>query len=138
MLLKPNSLEVAVQKYVRPLILYISLIVLPIVAYGVQNSFTSLNWAFFLYVPVLVLCQLATHVESKEANVSHRGTKSVEDNNTLIRPSWTRIPTIFAAFYAFGSLILGVQEEATPNMVRIFGFHIMSSLLRICYDKFLT
>ena len=128
-LLEPKSLEVAIQQCIRPYTFYISLLVLPLVADGIQNDFTSLNWAFVLYIPVLIFCQLATHVESRQSKneVPNAETNNDGEYNAFIRPSWTQIPTIFAAFYAFGSLILGLQEEATPNMVRIF-FH---SLLRV-------
>jgi hypothetical protein len=130
-LLEPQSLEITVQQYVRPFIFYISLLVIPIVAYGIQNSFTPLNWAFLLYITVLILCQIAVHVESNQQhqpNTTPRETKNVHDDDdddddsdvSFTRPSWTHIPPIFAAFYAFGSLIFGLQEEATPNMVRIF------------------
>lgn len=121
-LLEPKSLEVAVQQYIRPYLFYITLLTLPIVAYGIQNNFTSLNWAFVLYMPVLILCQIVTNIESQQQMApTSRDTKSSDDIH-IIRPTWSRIPTVFAAMYAFGSLILGLQEEATPNMVRLCRF----------------
>lgn len=117
-LLEPKSLEIVVRQYIRPFVFTISFFVLPMVAYGIQNHFTPLNWAFVLYVPVLIVCQLATRIERQQQTLSN-GERKGDDDNSLHRPYWTRIPTTFAVFYAFGSLILGLQEEATPNMVRM-------------------
>ena len=110
-LLEPKSLEIAIQQYLHPNIFNMTMLAVPIVAYGIQNGFTPLNWAFVLFVPVLILCQIATNIERHQEI-------SMSNENFVIRPTWSRIPTIFAAIYAFGSLILGLQEEATPNMVR--------------------
>jgi hypothetical protein len=115
-LLEPKSLLVAVQQYIRPYTCYMTLLVVAIVAYGIQNHFTPLNWSFVSFVPVLMLCQIAVIIESQQ----QQSVASSSNDGIVTRPIWSRVPTLLAAFYAFGSLILGLQEEATPNMVRFW------------------
>jgi hypothetical protein len=111
LLLDAQSLEVLAQR-IRPYLIHFTAIIFPIVSYGVHSNFTPMNWAFLFYAHILILCQWATHIECQQK------IQAVDVTNIIIsRPMWTKLATVFAASYSFGSIVLGLQEEATPNMV---------------------
>jgi hypothetical protein len=107
--LDPVGLRQVLDRVKSPTVLpYLTAGATLMVAGGIQQNFTTPNWGFLVYAPMLIFiqCTLSQSVEKQDIALS----KSVE------RPLWTRAAVAFAAFYSFGSIILGLQELATPNM----------------------
>ena len=79
------------------------------VACGIQAGFTPLNWGFMVFIPLFLFMHLAVFAET--------GTKvPTPATRSRRRPWWTYLATSVAWAYSFGIIMLGVMEEATPNM----------------------
>jgi hypothetical protein len=103
-------------------------------AFGIAYPWTPNNWAFFLYsihASFILLCiyneEPGGKVEDKSISahkcednaddyVKKSLTTSANVDATPSIPLWSRVSVAFAIFYSFGGLMLGLQEEATPNM----------------------
>jgi hypothetical protein len=105
-----KSLETAATQ-VKPWALPFGASVVLVTVTGVRHDFTPQNWAFAMFVPVMSFLTLVLALEraipTKESADSKTKTK---------RPAWTIAASTFAGLYAFGSIMVGLQEEATPNM----------------------
>ena len=80
------------------------------VACGIQANFTPLNWGFLVFIPLFLFMHLVVFVETGTKAPTSPGTRSRR------RPWWTYLATGFAWAHSFGTIMLGVMEEATPNM----------------------
>ena len=91
------------------------------VSYGVQNSFTPLNWFFGAFGIVSVLDMWAT----TELPMSE--TINAATTTTKPRPykpvAWMGLASAVAFFYSFGIILLGLMEEASPNMFANLKIH---------------
>ncbi len=85
------------------------------VSYGIQNAFTPLNWSFLAYAPILMFLHWVLVVE-ESTSTDKNITSTVKGTVQRDRPIWTRVATTMAVFYSFGTIILGVMEEASCNM----------------------
>eukprot|EP00439_Symbiodinium_sp_Y106_P045152 s2305_g5.t1 len=87
------------------------------VACGIQANFTPLNWGFLVFIPLFLFMHLVVFVETGTKAPTSPGTRSRR------RPWWTYLATGFAWAYSFGTIMLGVMEEATPNMFANLKIH---------------
>ncbi|KAL3917176.1 MAG: hypothetical protein SGILL_004836 [Bacillariaceae sp.] len=93
--------------------------------YGIQHSFTPLNWSFAMYIPVMAFMSLAVAFEHANS------TKSLDDRDEIAspkrrhqrRPVWTYLATGAALFYSFGTISFGFMEEASINMFSNLKIH---------------
>eukprot|EP00977_Amphora_coffeiformis_P025078 scaffold18122_cov194-Amphora_coffeaeformis.AAC.5 len=88
------------------------------VSYGVQNSFTPLNWFFGMFTAVSVLDLWAT------AELPMTETTTTITTKRPYKPVvWMGVPSALAFFYSFGMIPLGLMEEASPNMFANLKIH---------------
>jgi hypothetical protein len=130
--LDATSLQHAVRWYVRPYRTQLIIAALGWIWYGYYYAdFTPLNWAFAAYVPVLVLHTTAIHLEAAAetaaaADTPKKSTAATTTTTTMMnmkKPLWSYLAVFVAFFYAFGSIILGLQEEHTCNMFANLKIH---------------
>lgn len=91
-----------------------------VVAYGIQNDFTPLNWSFLFYVPVMFLLLSTLIVESRSGIGIEKGQSSPAEKR---RPLWMLLATLVAFCYSFGTIVLGTMEEASCNMFSNLKIH---------------
>jgi hypothetical protein len=91
----------------RPWWWHIAAVAAVIAAFGIQTSWTPNNFAFALYVPVASTVTMAVLYESTASENKPPGKRT---------PPWTWLAVGVALFYSFGGLMLGLQEQSTPNM----------------------
>jgi hypothetical protein len=111
-LCEPASL-VAAGRRVRPFTAPLLAAAVAVAAYGMQNSFTPLNWAGAFYAPTMAFQILAIVIEG---DTEAKTGKQAASSTTTTRPWWMYVFVVWAWFYAYGGLMLGLQEEETPNM----------------------
>jgi hypothetical protein len=92
---------------VRPWWWHIAAVTAVIAAIGIQSSWTPHNFSFAIYIPVAIFVTIAVVQESITSK-----TKKSLGRRTL----WTWLAIVVAFFSSFGNLILGLQEQSTPNM----------------------
>jgi hypothetical protein len=83
---------------------HIAAVAAVLAAVGIQSSWTPNNFAFALYVMIGSLVAISVMQESEKKK------------DTGKRTWWTWLAIGVALFYSFGGLMLGLQEESTPNM----------------------
>jgi hypothetical protein len=122
--LDPMDVRQVLDRVKSPTVLpYLTAAATLLVAGGMQHNFSTPNWGFLVYTALLIFLQytllLSPTVKQPRAAVS---------KHVFVRPLWTRVAVAVAAFYSFGSIILGLQELATPNM---YG-NLKVSVLLVC------
>lgn len=110
----PTALEATLRAVVDPNVPYLIVFAIVWTAYGILTDFTPLNWAFAGYVPVLLLHTIA---------IQKCTTKNTSSETTTRKPLWSYCAIFVAFFYSFGTIILGLQEEATCNMFANLKIH---------------
>lgn len=105
----PQGIVVAWKDWIQPWWNVLMTISVALVAMG-WTWFTPNNWAFALFAAIGGFVFLAVAVEDN-ANKDPEIPPKV-----VVRRWWSWIASFVAFFYAFGGLITGLQEEATPNM----------------------
>lgn len=96
-----------------------TLVVTFILAYGRQHEFTPNNWAFLLFVPIMGL-ELRAAAAATTNVVQGDATKTCPQSR---RPKWMYGGTIIAILYSFVPILLGVMDEALPNMFANLKLH---------------
>ena len=128
MILDPVALQQTALT-MQPHWLVLSTLVVVVTIYGIQQTFTPLNWAFAIYIPVMVFLSLAVALEhfnaSKETMaVPLEGQEGkAPPKRQRRRPVWTYMATGAALFYSFGTITLGFMEEASNNMFANLKIH---------------
>jgi hypothetical protein len=123
------SLRRAVQLYVIPYRTGWILLAIGWTMYGRSVNFTPLNWSFAAYVPVLLLHTVTIRIESSTVSTAAVTAKTVTTTAAATttartkKPLWSYLAVSVAFFYAFGSIILGLQEEHTCNMFANLKIH---------------
>ena len=90
-------------------------------SYGIQHDFTPLNWDFGLFSFVSVL-EVWAFVEA-QGSVSSGDKATKETLQSTRQPWWTWFASSVAFFYSFGTIMLGLMEEASPNMFANLKIH---------------
>ena len=112
----------------QPIATIMSIVVL-LISIGISYPSTPNNWAFLLYSMAGGFILLSVYNEDTDSSSTAVATSTThnddddDDNNmdkslsvTVKRPIWSRIAVGVSIFYSFGGLMIGLQEEATPNM----------------------
>ena len=87
-------------------------------SYGVQNSFTPNNWDFCIFAFVAAL-EVWALIESQAMEVEL--SKNMPQSSR--RPLWMWLAVAISFFYSFGTIPLGLMEEASPNMFANLKIH---------------
>lgn len=88
----------------------ISAIAAVVIAYGIQHEWNIMNWAFAIYIFDLVVVAQALFVKDSSKERTRRNW-------------WCWLGSALTFFYAFGSIMLGLQEQGTPNMFANLKIH---------------
>eukprot|EP00977_Amphora_coffeiformis_P001288 scaffold267_cov192-Amphora_coffeaeformis.AAC.2 len=89
-----------------------------VIAHGRQHDWNIMNWAFAQYILVLAIVGQALWDKDDDA--------TDEPNTSTIpvrRNWWCWLGSALAFFYAFGTIMLGLQEQGTPNMFANLKIH---------------